>query len=57
MIPMAASADVMKMESGSLPEDPYFPISPASEAEACIGLVDPSKVLLSISTEMLELIR
>ena len=34
MIPMAASADVMKMESGSLPENPFFPISPTSEAEA-----------------------
>ena len=57
MIPMAASADVMKMESGSLPENLFFYISPDSEAEACIGLADPSKVLLSISTEMLELIR
>ena len=57
MIPMVASADVMKMESGNLPENPIFPISPAYEAEASFGLADPFKVLLSISTEMLELIR
>ena len=57
MIPMAVSADVMKMETGNLPENPFFPFLLPPEAEACIGLVDSSKVLLSISTEMLELIR